>query len=410
MDKSQKIYNKALKKYNDGYIDKAIELCEESISLNIKNRASINLKGLLFYLKGDLDKAQKLWKMNHQVNGDGVSEKYLGSLKEDDVRFSLYVKALRLIRELKINEALKLLEQCSESDFNYIKVNNYSALCYIKKGEYKNALEKLNNVLKVDIKNDEAKKTMKLLEDLNVVKKKFPLRKVVCISASIICSVVLIVLIFNGVKNKNLFNKNVAKVKTSAIKNSGQKASGISNKTKPKAETTKEVFPQEKFKGYLQNKDYDSIYIEVKKWKDKQLSTDEGALLSEGSNLLKQDGSAYFYKLGTNYLNSKDYNNAKAYLTKAYEFGSENYLYADIVYMLATTLDSSGDTKNAINYYIQYDKSFSDGDYEETVLYRLAVIYKDTDKSQAKKYAQGLVDKYPNSIYNNSIISNLIND
>ncbi|WP_406542722.1 tetratricopeptide repeat protein [Clostridium ljungdahlii] len=66
--------------------------------------------------------------------------------------------------------------------------------------------------------------------------------------------------------------------------------------------------------------------------------------------------------------------------------------------------------KNAINYYIQYDKGFSDGDYEETVLYRLAVIYKDTDKSQAKKYAQSLVDKYPNSIYNNSIISNLIND
>ncbi|WP_406541896.1 tetratricopeptide repeat protein [Clostridium ljungdahlii] len=345
MDKSQKIYNKALKKYNDGYIDKAIELCEESISLNIKNRASINLKGLLFYLKGDLDKAQKLWKMNHQVNGDGVSEKYLGSLKEDDVRFSLYVKALRLIRELKINEALKLLEQCAESDFNYIKVNNYSALCYIKKGEYKSALEKLNNVLRVDVNNDEAKKTMKMLEDLNVVKKKFPLKKVACISAGVICSVVLIVLIFNGIKNKSLLNKNFAKIKTSTIKNSGQKASGVSNKAKPKVETTKEVFPQEKFKGYIQNKDYDSIYIEVKKWKDKQLSTDEGALLSEGSNLLKQDGSAYFYKLGTNYLNSKDYNNAKAYLTKAYEFGSENYLYADIIYMLATTLDSSGDTK-----------------------------------------------------------------
>ena len=405
MDKSQKIYNKALKKYNDGYIDKAIELCEESISLNIKNRASINLKGLLLYLKGDLDKAQKLWKMNHQVNGDGVSEKYLSSLKEDDVRLSLYVKALKFIRELKINEALKLLEQCAESDFNYIKVNNYRALCYIKKGEYKKALEKLNNVLKVDVKNDEAKKSMKLLENLNVIKKKFSFKKIACISAIVICSVVLIVLIFNGVKNKNL-----AKVKTSTIKNSVQKASGVKNKTKQKAETTKEVFPQEKFKGYIQNKDYDSIYIEVKKWKDKQLSTDEGALLSEGTNLLKEDGSAYFYKLGTNYLNSNDYNNAKAYLTKAYEFGSENYLYADIVYMLATTLDSSGDTKNAINYYIQYDKSFSDGDYEETVLYRLAVIYKDTDKSQAKKYAQGLVDKYPNSIYNNSIISNLIND
>ncbi len=409
MDKSQKIYNKALKKYNDGYIDKAIELCEESISLNIKNRSSINLKGLLFYLKGDLDGAQRLWKMNHQVNGDGVSEKYLNSSKEDDVRFSLYVEALKLIRELKINEALELLKQCSESDFNYIKVNNCSALCYIKKGEYKKALEKLNNVLKVDANNDEAKKTMKLLQNLNVVKKRYPLKKIACISASVICSVALIALIFNGVKNKNLLNKSSPKVKISAIKNSGQRTSGVNNKTKQKTETTKEVFPQESFKNYIQNKDYDSIYREIKKWKDKQLSTNERVLISEGSKLLEEEGSDYFYKLGGNYLNSKDYNNAKAYLTKAYEFGSENYLYEDIIYMLATALDSSGDVESAINYYVQYDKSFSDGDYEETVLYRLAIIYKDIDKAQSKKYAQQLVDKYPNSIYNNSIISNLVN-
>ena len=55
MDKSQKKYIKALDNYNNGYIDKAIKLCEESISINIKNSAAINLKGLLYYLNGDLD-------------------------------------------------------------------------------------------------------------------------------------------------------------------------------------------------------------------------------------------------------------------------------------------------------------------------------------------------------------------
>ena len=54
MDKSQKIYNKALDKYNKGYIGKSMELCDESISISIKNGAAINLKGLLLYLKGDL--------------------------------------------------------------------------------------------------------------------------------------------------------------------------------------------------------------------------------------------------------------------------------------------------------------------------------------------------------------------
>ena len=88
MDKSKKLYIKALDKYNNGYIDNAIELCEESISIDIKNAASINLKGLLCYLKGDLDSAQKLWKMNYGVNKDGVSERYLNDTGKDKEKLS----------------------------------------------------------------------------------------------------------------------------------------------------------------------------------------------------------------------------------------------------------------------------------------------------------------------------------
>jgi hypothetical protein len=62
-----------------------------------------------------------------------------------------------------------------------------------------------------------------------------------------------------------------------------------------------------------------------------------------------------------------------------------------------------------VKYYKQYDKDFSDGNYEDTVLYNLATIYKDIDKSQAKAYAQKLLDKYPQSIYNNSVIRELVN-
>lgn len=54
MNKSNIYYEKALNYYHKGYIDKAIELCEKSISDNIKNKAAIDLKGFLHYLKGDL--------------------------------------------------------------------------------------------------------------------------------------------------------------------------------------------------------------------------------------------------------------------------------------------------------------------------------------------------------------------
>lgn len=74
MEKSNKLYLKALNKYQSGYIDQAIDICEESISINMKNSASINLKGLLYYLKGDIDSAKALWKLNYEVNDDEVSK------------------------------------------------------------------------------------------------------------------------------------------------------------------------------------------------------------------------------------------------------------------------------------------------------------------------------------------------
>ncbi len=45
MDKSGKVYVKAMNKYNDGYIDKALRLCEKSISLNNTNAAASKFKG-----------------------------------------------------------------------------------------------------------------------------------------------------------------------------------------------------------------------------------------------------------------------------------------------------------------------------------------------------------------------------
>ena len=77
MDKSGKIYVKAMSKYNDGYIDKSLALCEKSISLNITNAAALNLKGILYYLKGDLDNSKKMWDINYKRNNDKVSKKYL---------------------------------------------------------------------------------------------------------------------------------------------------------------------------------------------------------------------------------------------------------------------------------------------------------------------------------------------
>ncbi|MCG4572005.1 hypothetical protein L0P52_07130, partial [Clostridium cochlearium] len=170
MQSSKKLYLKALNEYNNGYINKALELCEESISINMNNSAAINLKGLLLYLKGNLKEAKALWKMNIHINKDSVSEKYLQDSLEDSIRDNLIKDALKLIEEEKIDKAIILLNKCAESDFNYINVNNYFSLCYISKGEYSKAKIYIDKVLKLDKKNKLAIENSKKLYSLGKIK------------------------------------------------------------------------------------------------------------------------------------------------------------------------------------------------------------------------------------------------
>ncbi|HEY5523841.1 MAG TPA: hypothetical protein VIK26_00730, partial [Clostridium sp.] len=62
--KKDKAYIKAVRYYEECEIEKAIKKCEESISDSLKNSSALNLKGLLLYLKGDLEGAVAQWKIN----------------------------------------------------------------------------------------------------------------------------------------------------------------------------------------------------------------------------------------------------------------------------------------------------------------------------------------------------------
>jgi tetratricopeptide (TPR) repeat protein len=427
MDKSKKMYIKALDKYNKGYIDKAIELSEESISRDIKNAAAINLKGLLYYLKGDLDAAQKLWKMNYDINKDEVSKRYLNNTEKDKKKLEIYIVALNFLKELKINESLSLLEECIGSDFNCINVNNHIALCYLRKGQYNNALEYTEKALSVDKNNSISKEIMRTLKTYGEMKKSMSKIKV----ATILTAVALVVIfgvvavklikINNNPSIKNLIvsilSKPNEKTKKDIVKSNlnaaNHKKEGSNQVKKNEIPSNKEEsgsFPSDKVKGYIESKNYDAIYEEIDKWRGKDLPINDKVILSKAEYLIKNEGVNYFYDKGCSYMSSNDYNNAKTYLLKAYKTGENSYLFQHILYMTARAFYSSGDIENAIKYYSQYDQSFSNGNYEDTVLYNLTIIYKNIDRSKAKAYAKRLIQNYPQSIYNNSITKEVANN
>ncbi|MDP4177653.1 MAG: tetratricopeptide repeat protein [Bacillota bacterium] len=433
MNKSTKLYKKAMDSYYKGNIDIAIEQCEQSISENNSNGSSINLKGLLYYFKGELDNAQTLWKMNYKVNNDEISAKYYESSKNDLEKLQLYVKARKLINALRIDDALNLLYICKESDFNSIQVNNSMAECFIKKGAYEKAIECINKVLELDKKNDTALKNKKTLANFGLTQKR-NYKNTPKITAAIFLVLIfslILVFVYNSRASlfmkfqKNTADKTLSEKKSNkALITKHQTAISPSSKVLPTitvsdskavlptvtiSETKDtESFPSADVKKSIEAKDYDKLYEYVDKWQNKTLAIDDKSVLNAALDNLKSDGVQYYYKKGSTLAINKDYKNAMDSLFKAYKYGIESYLYPHILYFLGFTEQNLNEIELSMNYFEEYDSKYPSGNYEEAVLYQLALMNKDINTDKSKKYANKLKVNYPKSIYNNDKIKQIL--
>ncbi|MCB2306726.1 tetratricopeptide repeat protein [Clostridium estertheticum] len=419
MDKSGKIYVKAMNKYNDGYIDKALDLCEKSISLKSTNAAALNLKGILYYLKGDLENAKKMWDINYKRNNDKVSKKYLSDSLRDKKRLQLYINSLELIKQLNICEALETLEQCQDSDFNFINVNNNISLCYIKQGEYDKALQHINEVIKVDKKNAEASINKETLIKYGSLKRKINYVKIGVVTASIL---LIITVTFIGKKNiydiKHISAMSAQKLQSgiSLIKGNDKLVAIKKNTNLDKSGTKMvgnkvqkvEQFPREQFKISIENNNMEQIVSYVNRWNKADLGMNDKLLMVKGEEIIKREGVLYFYNKGVGYIKDKEYTKAQKYLLYALPYSKGDYLQEHILYMLAVSYKASSDFQNAVKYYELILKQFPSGSYTEEVLYNLVLINKDVDLNKAKFYAEKLVEQFPDSLYKNSIVKKIL--
>lgn len=437
MDKAGKIYIKAMNKYNDGYIDNALELCEKSISINIANAAALNLKGILHYLKGDLDSAKKMWNISYKRNNDEVSKKYLRDAIKDKEKLQLYINALELIKQLNISEALEVLKQCENSHFNFINVNNNISLCYIKQGEYDKALNHINEVLKVDKKNTQAIMNKKTLIEYGSLKKEINYKKIFIVTASIFLITSILFLgktymhnakdlsiagikkIQSGIERvkrkdkeeiRSLENIEIKKLEEVKKDIEVEKQDTSKNEGKPLENKVEETskFPQELFNESIKSNNMEQINEYVNKWQSADLTMNQKLLVIKGQEIIKSDGVQYFYEKGTSYIKEKNFVEAQRYLLYALPYSKDNYLQEHIIYMLAVSYKASSDFENALKYYEMILKQFPSGTYNQEVLYNLILIYKDIDKIKAKAYAQMLTKQFPESQYNNTIVKNIL--
>jgi tetratricopeptide (TPR) repeat protein len=401
MDKSGKIYVKAMNKYNDGYIDKSLALCEKCISINITNAAALNLKGILYYLKGDLESAKKMWNINYKRNHDEVSKKYLKDSIKDVQKLQLYFNALDLMKKFKISGALDILKQCENSHFNFINVNNSISLCYIKSGEYDKALQHINQVLGVDKRNTLAITNKKTVIEYGNLKRDINYRKKFIVMGIIFLAITVL---FLG----KTYGQQALDALIIASKKGQTKVELNGNKDKEEivdeVKTESKKFPEWQFVESIKNKNMEKIIEYLKLWKDADLEINHKLLLVEGEEIIKKDGIVYFYAKGMSYIDNKKYTEAEKYFLYALPYSKDNYLEQHIIYMLALCYKSNSDFENAVKYYELTLNKFPNGSYTEEVLYNLILINKDIDLNKAKDYAEKLSKQFPSSEYNNSMV------
>lgn len=410
--KKNKMYLQAIELFHEGYIDKAIKKCGSRVSDNINNPSILNLKGLLFYIKGDLNAAKAIWKINLERNRNAQAKVYIDDCKYDKEKLDMYNEAEGLLRQMHVDAAIDILEMCTTSDFNKIKVNLSLAICYLKKGDYSKSSVYLTKVLEIDKTNKVAIEVAKQLSEyagikLEVRKKRVKLKV-------IIPCIIILIAAFAG--SYFLF--------TDKIKDEGNKETASSTVVQPydkkvdsnrieddkNGETTKDTLVNiDEVEDDIKNLDYDKLDEVVSKYKDSNFTGKDKAVYEQAKETLSSDdGINYFYNKGLTLFNNKDYENSNNEFEKVIIYGEDNYLYQHALYFTANGEYDISDNESAIKYFEEYFNKYKDGTYIEEVTYKLAILYKGEDLDKAKSYAQYLKDNHPDSMYNNEVISNLL--
>ena len=418
-----KQYNKAMNFYNNGQMNRALEICENILANDLSCSEVLNLKGLMLYQKGLLKEAKIVWKLNCDINTDSVAKKYIEDCKSDDERIEKYKDAEYNLKNMNIDKAMMLFRECMESEFNSIKVNTGIAMCYMRKGDNYRAKEFIDKALHID---NEAVTANALKKDLinlglysneNRVSKKVLSVITVLFIIGAICvggySIYTKVSLNNSISKDSSLNTEEDIKKDELLGSDSNKDTNDSdqedqNLENEQADKKESIFNNENVALLLKNKDVDKLYDEINMVNKETLSGQDLELYNNAIEFLRTNGVSKFYEYGIWYFNNGDYNSAKVELEKAYKYCDKSDLKEHIVFYKGSTASQLGDNSEALKLYKEYYSLYPKGAYIEGVLYELALLTNTTNKNMGKEYARELVNNYPNSLYINDYIRDIV--
>lgn len=418
-----KQYNKAMNFYNNGQMNRALEICENILANDLSCSEVLNLKGLMLYQKGLLKEAKIVWKLNYDINNDSVAKKYIEDCKSDDERIEKYKDAEYNLKNMNIDKAMMLFRECMESEFNSIKVNTGIAMCYMRKGDNYRAKEFIDKALHIDNEAVTANALKKDLINLGLYSNKNRVSKKVLSVITVlfiigaICvggySIYTKVSLNNSISKDSSLNTEEDIKKDESLGSDSNKDTNDSdqedqNLENEQADKKEAIFNNENVALLLKNKDVDKLYDEINMVNKETLSGQDLELYNNAIELLRTNGVLKFYEYGVWYFNNGNYNSAKVELEKAYKYCDKSDLKEHIVFYKGSTASQLGDNSEALKLYKEYYSLYPKGAYIEGVLYELALLTNTTNKNMGKEYARELVNNYPNSLYINDYIRDIV--
>ncbi len=410
--------------YCDGNLNKAMLYCDKVLAVNREHSPTLNLKGLICYIKGDLESAQMNWKINYKINGDGVSKNYLEDSKNDKNKLYLYSQGVLFFNEVKVRKALECFVECENSHFNSINLWSYIALSYMKLGDYDNCIKYMEQILSVDRNNSIALEINKQLQDIKIIKKQIPWKSIKITTIVLVIALILFstsVFIYSKRSHiRNIFStrSQIEKVDEESTNNSNfqgniignskdesEKYEENNNSNEKKAEFNKEVVT-----GLLKNKKYEEIYDYIETVDIEELSINEKVVVEDAKVVIMEEGVNYFYEEASKLIHENNYDKSLNFLKKAYKYSEKSYLKEHILYMLGFSSEKIGDIENSNKYYEEYAKIYiKDGVYIEQCLYNLSINNEKIDIDKSKKYSKILKENFAKSEFNNTKIKEILN-
>ena len=422
--KAKKAYNKAMDYYEKGKINKALETCEEILSEGLDNSTVLNFKGLLLYQKGNLNEAVTVWKINQDLNNDEIARNYIIDSQADEKRLELYKQGEMALKQSNIDTALELFMRCAESDFNAIKVNTGIGMCYQKKSDLYRAKEYIDKALGIDESAAIASIIQKELKENGVYLETEKSSNGFLIGVTSLLVVVAIAaggyLVMAKFKNKDFsqvieqVNSVVAKEDNSkTVENKEVKESAEQEDQVDKPVDTAKEEPQnkkldvEKLKTLMVSSDLDGVYEQLKNVKAESVSNEDSELYNKAIKLMKNEGTSKFYDYALWYFNQGNYTDAGISFDKAYTYCEGNAYKEHVLFYRASNSLKKADEKTALKQYEEYYSKYPKGVYTEESLYELALLTNSIDKEKSKKYANTLMNNFPQSIYVNDKLAGI---